>query len=624
MIKKILIIINNLGIGGAERLVVDDINEMTSMSLDITLITLKQEPRESFYGELRLKKGKVFCLPFKGFSDIRAWFRLIRLIRELNPDLVVTHLWFTNVVGRVGAKLAGVSNIISFEHNVYDSLKSKKMFLLDKLLSPLSRKIIAVSEAVKQSLVHHGINKKRIEVILNGIDLSRFQFTGRNLSIRKELGIPDEAFVFIFIGRLIRQKGVDILLEALRNISGAYLLLVGGGVERHTLEEQCLSLGLRERIIFLGRRLDAAELIKASDCFVLPSRYEGLPMVLVEALASGIAIVVTDFHSAREVIEDETNGLIVPRENPDALTKAMARLMNDKDLRDKLSFNAKISRERFSITSHAHAILRYVNDRQAPWQKYLHNIRKRETEIVFSLLSKKHFDSGLEIGAGDGFQTTLLSSRVDKLISSDLNFKRIKESLRVPLVEYKQIDADEMEGSFPKESFDLVFSSNVLEHVRDPKKVLSATLPMLKDDGTAIHIVPSRAIKISYLLFYYPNLFLLAIDRLVGVFNGKKFFQGAKIDLENNINLAVSPPSGRFRKFLFPSIHGNFRSHREEFVAYSKRRWGKIFIEAGYSIVSYAKGPAFSGYGFGLSFFRKILESLGVSSEHIFILKKRF
>src|SRR3989344_3210143 len=122
------------------------------------------------------------------------------------------------------------------------------------------------------------------------------------------------------------------------------------------------------------------------------------------------------------------------------------------------------------------------------WTQYLHAIRKREIDLVFSLLPQTHFVSGLEIGAGDGFQTALLASHIDKLISSDLNFKRIKESLKVPDVEYKTVDADAIEGVFKPNTFDIIFSSNVLEHVRDPIKVLKATQPMLTDEGYALHI----------------------------------------------------------------------------------------------------------------------------------------
>lgn len=263
------------------------------------------------------------------------------------------------------------------------------------------------------------------------------------------------------------------------------------------------------------------------------------------------------------------------------------------------------------------------------WTKYLHAIRKREIDAVFSLLPQARFFSGLEVGAGDGYQTTLLTSRIAKFISSDLNFTRIKESLKVSGVKYETVDADSIEGRFDNNAFDFIFSSNVLEHVRDPLKFLTVTRPMLADDGYAVHIIPSRHMKISYLIFYYPYLAVLFIDRVLGKINGQKFFRGRGVNLENNINVKreVKKISDRriasiLKKFLVPSPHGNFPGHFREFVAFGKNRWERLFREAGYVVTAYAKGPAFSGYGFGFGLMRKFLEYVGVSSEHIFVLKK--
>lgn len=258
------------------------------------------------------------------------------------------------------------------------------------------------------------------------------------------------------------------------------------------------------------------------------------------------------------------------------------------------------------------------------WKQYLHAIRKREIDIIFSLLPKTHFVSGLEVGAGDGYQTALLAPNIDRLISSDLNFKRIKESLKVPGVVYKTIDADSIEGIFEAQTFDFIFSSNVLEHIRDPYKFLDATHSMLTDNGYAVHIIPSRHIKIFYLVLFYPHMAFLALDRILGKLKGKPFFRGASINLEDNINIKIQPQKvpGRLKKFLVPSPHGNYSSHIEEFIAFGKSKWERLFKESGYSIVAYARGPAFSGYGFGFTYIRRLLEYCRVSSEHIFILKK--
>ena len=352
MDQRILIIINNLGIGGAERLTVDDTNEMLRMGVDVRLVTLRPEPKKSLSSELRLKP-----------NYISSWIKLILYIREFQPDLVITQLWFANTIGRVVAWVAGARRVISFEQNVYDTVKTRKMFFVDWLLQPLSTKIIAVSEAVKKSLTRHKINEAKIDVLHNGVDISKYGISNRSSGIRKEYGIPENAFLYMFIGRLIHQKAVDVLIEAFKEIDvGSYLLLVGQGIDRDSLEQQVKDSGLESRVIFAGVRKDIPELLGSSDCFVLPSRHEGLPMVLIEALAAGTAIVVSDFEAVREVITHEKDGLIVPREDFKTLAQAMRRIKDDDVLRKRLSAEAKKTAENFSISNHVSAMLRYIDN----------------------------------------------------------------------------------------------------------------------------------------------------------------------------------------------------------------------------------------------------------------------
>jgi ubiquinone/menaquinone biosynthesis C-methylase UbiE len=119
-------------------------------------------------------------------------------------------------------------------------------------------------------------------------------------------------------------------------------------------------------------------------------------------------------------------------------------------------------------------------------------------------------------------------------------------------------------------------------------------------------------------------MFLLALDRIVGKLKGQPFFRGGGINLENNINTESTSKktSGRFRRLLFPSPHGNFPSHTKEYIAFGKKSWEALFKKAGYRVVAYAKGPVFSGYGFGWSYLGTLLEYIGMSSEHVFVLKR--
>jgi len=342
---KLAIVINNLGMGGAERLVIDDIHELMRRGQEVDLITLKPEPSgRSQSGRLHLDKQHQHLLSFVG---------LLKYLRRAQPDAVITHLWYSNALGRVAAKFAGIKTVISFEHNVYDSLKTWKMFLVDRLLQGCSTKVVAVSESVKRSLIRHGIKESRIVVIKNGVDTKPYRRV-----LQSKLDGNHRDFTFIFIGRLIPQKGVDILLTSFSKMkSKAKLLIVGEGKDRKSLDEQAQRLNLSDCVEFLGIRQDIPELLSTSDCFVLPSRYEGLPMVLLEALAAGKPAITSDFESARDVIDEGKNGLIVPREDATALTDAMDKVVRDPALFETLKIGANQGQDAFSIQRHVDALL---------------------------------------------------------------------------------------------------------------------------------------------------------------------------------------------------------------------------------------------------------------------------
>lgn len=355
--KKILIIINNLGVGGAERLVVEDINEMINRGVLVRLLTLKKENKYSLFKDLNLDNKFWATIPFGSLLNIKSWWKVYRYISKERPDALIAHLWFSNFIGRIIGKVCGVKTIIIFEQNVYDNLKTKKMFLADRLLQKLSSHIIAVSEAVKISLINHGINRNKIIVIRNSVNISKYLSVAYD-DIRKTLGISS-AFLYVFIGRLIDQKGVDILIRALDVIKEGILLIVGQGPERGNLEILTKKLHLDSRVIFMGVRDDIPDILNSSDCFVLPSRYEGLPMVLVEAMAAGKAIIVSDFDAAKEIIKNESNGLIVKKENVDELATAMLRIKDD-NLGERLGIQARKDSEALSIVAHVDKIMSLI------------------------------------------------------------------------------------------------------------------------------------------------------------------------------------------------------------------------------------------------------------------------
>ncbi len=358
---KYLIVINNLGIGGAERLVVDDINEMLSRGLDVTLVTLKPEKESKTLSlQCNIKKEKWFCINFKNIYDMFAYYRFFKLIKSYNPDVVYTHLWFANSVTRICSYFLNIKNIISFEHNVYDWVKNRRMYFLDRLLQVRSRHIIAVSNAVKNSLIKNGILDKKIKVIINGIDMKPYKIK-YDYDIKKDLGIPNEDFVFLFIGRLIHQKGVDILLESFSKFKKGSLVLVGDGILKQSLIEKALQLDIQDRVHFLGNRQDVPKILSSADCFVLPSRYEGLGIVVIEAMSAGKPIILSNFTATEDLVINGKNAIVVEVEDRTALSEAMLSVLNNDNIRELLSKEARDHSELFSIDKHVDNILSLIN-----------------------------------------------------------------------------------------------------------------------------------------------------------------------------------------------------------------------------------------------------------------------
>ncbi len=352
----IVFIINNLGMGGAERLVIDQMRELSRRKIRAILVTLIPEkegrslsPEEVFF--------PITLIRFRGIFDFLAYVRLLRFLLRLKPRAVVTHLWFANTVGRICARCVGIRAVISFEHNVYDRVKTRKQFLVDRLLQRFSRTIVAVSHPVRESLVRHHIAPERIIVIENALDLDRYRLAAP-APIRSDLRLGS-SFIFIFVGRLLPQKGVDILLSAFSKVGDGILLIVGDGVDREMLKVDAERLGVRHAVYFLGSRTDIPNLLAAAGCFVFPSRWEGMPIALMEALTAGLPVVASSFEGSKKIVGGA--GLIVPLENPHALADAMIRVREDARLRDHLSAQARVESERFSITRHIDTLLTYVD-----------------------------------------------------------------------------------------------------------------------------------------------------------------------------------------------------------------------------------------------------------------------
>jgi glycosyltransferase involved in cell wall biosynthesis len=273
--------------------------------------------------------------------DLHALARLLALLRTQRVDLIHVHSPRATFLGCLAARLLGVPVAVTVHipsyymvegHSRRAELKRRAYCAAERLLNRgLVAQLIYVSARVYREARALRLVPRRARVIPNGVELDRFAGPDPRAAVRAELGTPSDAQVVIAVGRLDEQKGIDILLDALARVrdQAGELWLVGDGPRRTALEQQARYLGLAARVRFLGYRDDVPALLRASDLFALPSRYEAMSIAVVEALAAGLPCVVTDVGENRDLVEAGVTGSLVPPCHPEALAAVLAALLAD-------------------------------------------------------------------------------------------------------------------------------------------------------------------------------------------------------------------------------------------------------------------------------------------------------
>ncbi len=245
---------------------------------------------------------RVHDLGMRSNRQIHRVFRLARIMREGAYDVAHLHLYRACLYGRVAARLAGVPIVVTTEHSIGETqIEGRRKTLPVRIFylatEPLSDVTIAVSPKVGKLLVEWGVQEEKVRVIPNGLDPERFAFDpeARKLT-RKELGIPQDDFVFGSVGRLHAPKRYDRLMRAAAPLlnDGAWLLLIGDGPEGPRLVRLACETGTAGRVIFAGERGDVPRLLSAMDLFVSPSEEETFGLAILEAAAAGLRVVAAD------------------------------------------------------------------------------------------------------------------------------------------------------------------------------------------------------------------------------------------------------------------------------------------------------------------------------------------
>lgn len=292
---------------------------------------------------------------------LRALATLRSLIRRERIELVHTHtLAAANALGRIGARFSG-ARVVSHLHieNHFRAATAPVLRTLDNVTARLCSALVAVSEDTRLAYERQGY-PRRIEVVYNGVD---GEFAGAGDRVREEFGVPNGAPLVGEIGRLCDVKGQRELIAALADVPDVRAMLVGADLEQDgafqvELERRAADLGVRDRVVFAGRRDDVPDVLAALDVVVLPSLTEGLPLVVLEAMAARRPVVATSVGGTPELVVDGETGLLVPPRDAGALADALRRLTGDRALRERMGeAGYRRVRERFSADATTGRIL---------------------------------------------------------------------------------------------------------------------------------------------------------------------------------------------------------------------------------------------------------------------------
>jgi glycosyltransferase involved in cell wall biosynthesis len=296
----------------------------------------------------------ITSLQCSGFSDIFGGVR--RLRRELKadrPDVIHTHLWTANVIGRIAGRLSGVPVVSSIHNPEYEpeamgETSSKKLFAARQIDKWTARfgcsRMIAVSNYVRDSAHRRiGFPLEKIDVVYNPIDTAEPDPNFDKRLLFAEIGLPANAVVILAVGRVAPQKGLIYAIRAMKFIAeqmpNVHLLHIGAQDNADylaTVKAEIEQSELQRNVHLIGERRNIRDFLQAADQFVFPSLFEGLGIALAEAMAAGLACVASDIRPLDEFVTTGENGVLVPPQNAEAIAEVVTDLLSSPETSKRL------------------------------------------------------------------------------------------------------------------------------------------------------------------------------------------------------------------------------------------------------------------------------------------------
>jgi len=360
---RILHLISSNGLLGAERVVVElskGLSLFDNCYPIVGVLRNSRNPHTEVVEEAKSDNLGTVIFRCRGKLDPKTIIQIKKFLREDKIDVLHCHGYKSNFYGLLGSR--NLIPAVTTNHNWLTSHWKLKLYcLFDSLWIRRFERIVAVSEEIKRDMMKYRVPEEKIEVIDNGIDIKRFNRQIPIENLIRGFSIGENVTVVGTIGSLIPEKGHIFLLKAAKELLNVRkdfkFLFVGDGPLRKTLENEARNLGIERDVIFTGQRSDIPELLSMMDIFVLPSVKEGLPMVVLEAMASKKPIIATRVGAMEKIITDNESGILIKACDIKGLKDSILGLTTDRTKGVQLSqmafdrvkneFSSKVMAERY-------------------------------------------------------------------------------------------------------------------------------------------------------------------------------------------------------------------------------------------------------------------------------------
>ncbi|HEX5072739.1 MAG TPA: glycosyltransferase family 4 protein [Gemmatimonadaceae bacterium] len=351
--ERVALVISSLDAGGAERVISTMANHWAERGRDVSVITIESADRDFYALDPRVRRtglgasGRSASIRQAVANNVRRIRRLRAAIRDVHPDAVISFLTSTNILALIAGGLARIPVIVSERIDPTQEPAPRFWSALRRFVYPRALAVVVQTPEV-QAWAEEFLPSERVRAIPNFV-----RVPPEASKDEQAADMPRERRRVVAIGRLHRQKGFDTLIRAFARCHAAEpewsLTIVGEGDERSRLEALAADLGIAASVEMPGRVQNPFSVLRRADLFVLASRYEGFPNVLLEAMAVGTAVIATDCRSGpARIVRHGVDGLLVPPDDVDAMADAIASLMRDDDQRRALGARAVEVTERFS------------------------------------------------------------------------------------------------------------------------------------------------------------------------------------------------------------------------------------------------------------------------------------